>query len=178
MTGQYHFQIDLPMQVLAPEYDLPTVPEARASYSHLRQPQNMLSKEFVDWLESKYLHPRKWMSPLLFYAHPGSRTAVHVDVGCRNIWAMNFIIGEGEVDVNWHSVEGQGEHLDADLNYKRYADDSPILETTVVTNDKVTVSRIGVPHSSRNNGHGAWLMSLRVAPEDLAWMYLKGRMTT
>lgn len=177
MNGKLHFEVDLPVKVVAPDFQLQPEPQWRRSYSHMRPPVGMLSEEFKDWMESKHLHPRKWASPLLFYAHPGSATVVHTDVGHRNIWAMNVVLGEGQVDVHWHSVEGEGEHLDADLNYKRYPDESPIIESTVVTNNKVTVSRIGVPHSSRNTGDkGVWLLSLRVAPEDLGWIYLKGRL--
>jgi hypothetical protein len=177
MNGKLHFELDLPVPVVSPDYELSMEPQWKKSYTHMRPPPAMLSKEFLDWLESKHLHPRKWASPLLFYAHPGAATVVHTDVGNPNLWAMNVVLGTGQVDVHWHSVEGEGEHLDADLDYRRYSDDSPIIESTVVTADKLTVSRISVPHSSRNNGStGTWLLSLRVAPTDLAWPLLKGRM--
>lgn len=175
MPGQFHFEVDVPVPIVASDFVLPPVPEWSPSYSHVRVSDTILDPQFRVWLERKRLHPKVWASVLLFYAHTGSRTSVHVDVGHANLWAINYVIGPADVSIQWHAPTDAGQHLDADLNYQRYADDSPVVEHVIADSSKLVVSRIGVPHSSVNNGPGCWLMSLRMTPENLNWSLLKGR---
>lgn len=175
MPNQFHFQVDLPVRILRADYQLPEVPAWTPTYSHVRADRSILSEEFKDFLEKYRLHPRVYAAPLLFYAHRDSRTSVHLDVGHPNIWAINCLLGPGQVDIKWHNPIGAGLHKDADLNYIRYDDQSPVVESVKCDEHRLVVSRIGVPHSSVNTGEGCWLLSLRLAPENLNWHLLKGR---
>jgi hypothetical protein len=160
-----HFQVDVPVPILASDYHLPVPPEASDRYSYLRVGAEILSPEFLDWLESKGMYPREHLGGILFYAHTGSRTVVHTDDGQQNAWALNCAFGD-TVQMRWHKVVQAVESKDIDLRYTVYAEDSPVVETAVI---KTTVCRINVPHSSLNEGPGCWLLSLRMAPRDLSW---------
>jgi hypothetical protein len=176
MAGNLYFKVNVPVNVVRPEFEFPDVPAWSQWYSHMRPPAvSVLSNEFCAWLESKSMRPRDWASTLLFYAHTNSRTSVHVDVGCWNIWAMNIVLGAGQVDMHWHLPADSGAvGSGSDLNYIKYPETSPIVESTVLDAAEATVSRIGVPHSSVNTGIGAWVLSLRMAPDDMEWSTLKG----
>jgi hypothetical protein len=160
-----HFQVDVPVPILALDYRLPAVPETTRHYAYLRVGAEILSVEMLDWLESKKLMPREELGGILFYAHTGSGTTVHTDDGQPNAWALNCAFGD-TVQMHWHKVNEATDTRDTDLRYTVYPEDSQVIETATI---KTTVCRISVPHSSTNEGPGCWMLSLRMAPRDLPW---------
>lgn len=170
MTGNHYFDIDIPVEIVRQGYEFPPVPAWTPRYSHYRVPAAMLSDEFIQWMESRHLVPRVWSSLILFYAHSGSGTVVHRDLGVVNLWAMNLVLGQGNVGMTWHKPHESGEVRREDLQYVVYPQDSPVLEQTTL---KHTVCRISAPHASFNTGPGTWLLSLRTIPVNMDWHKLK-----
>lgn len=139
---------------------LPPTPDFDPIYRHVRLELADLEEEFVEWQESKGLQPKTWLNPILFYAHPNTRTSVHTDNGGILQWSLNIVLGDSDVEMQWRKAEG-GEVKNPDLDYTKFSDDTPIVKTTRLGR---TLCRIGVPHVSFNHGPGVWILSLRTAP--------------
>lgn len=171
MTGNHFFDVSIPVPVLAAGYELPPAPEWQRHYWHCRPEPEMFSEAFLDWLESKGMKPRTWISPILFYAFQNGCTSVHKDIGNENLWAMNIILGQGAVEMKWHAPNVIGDKREVDLQYFTYPAESRIVEQTMLTG--ATVCKISTPHSSINYGPGVWVLSLRMAPVNHRFNFLK-----
>lgn len=165
-------RVTIPVKIL--ERDLPPIPEVGNSYFSQKITTDWLTPEFKKYLLSKGLSTTLYSSLILFYAFPNTRISVHTDGGGEHAWALNIPLSEGTIEMQWYKPTEVGTVITrGELTYEHFPEDSPMVDNVLLTSP--TLCRNGIPHSSANNGQGAWLLSVRAWPYPLQFSKLVKR---
>lgn len=167
MLSSRQFTVDIPCDVLSAPHRLPALTTGMVEMFEARL--DLISTEFIAWLESRHLYPLSHFDAVLTYLPECAETRVYSSAGSHNSWALYVALEDADVEMRWHSPTQAIE----EGPLRRFVHNRTFIQEHVQLT--AVVGKSSHPHSFVNKGKPAWVLELCMEPNTLSWPFLFNR---